>query len=1164
MARRAIGSGEESLALHQLLSLLSGDKGVSRRTFNKALAASGLCLGLSPFLSGCGSTDSGPSQDDGTAAAPEYRTLHFDLSGFSDDNVHTLRAGGRHHTLSRHSADTLAQARISSPHLIAQPDDRITHFATDVALSSTKPQRFHVTSEGPRGHALAAVGLHIPSASREAMRRARAHAPRRSKRRAYSDTGFECTISDEFADDFVTVIDTAKAILHHHPEIMSLDPDVSAIVDQHMDTCAEVQNLAEEICTLGPAYTRDPDYNDGWAVLVPMENDDGSQRLDNDGSQVYDYVFSDATSAALPEAVHGVLQLIKDDTSLAGRQYTLQYNDPTVDAGGSQTAARAAYANSAVQMTSTKPGWNDFVHFDEPGAGDTDRSFTIGISNMNFIYYGIYVQYLDADNNPVTSTEQSTLEKMLTDVTEIAQDVSAATTPLTPDYPEPDANWFKNLETDTIRFQGLCGPPATVLGIPIPSIDPQTLSVTLPDGTASARVMLCGPGAGGSVESIRLLWIGIILTLIVQFGIPMYTLTTAGSGEDEDKTLKDLIKKPGMIVKLLMAAKGIVEIPLELAEGKDASNAAESLVLSLASLGKAVVVALTKMLANGNPVALYEWLVEKFTEEEVEEAVPFVGWALRLITITTTLADMAVASAEIIGNPMVIDNTVTLTQSVTVTVYPDPEHGVFPLSASKLKVSIPVGPKTHVREISLSGAQLAQPSLQVTLDGIPSTGQQENIEVRLLSESGWMAAHSATLAYTGSLDTAPENSWVPGEMPPTDFALKAGSASFSNAPPTSGDPITVAVATKENPVPITPNTRYGHHQKLIYADGVYRWDYTNIAPGLETLDCGLTDGLCELGSISLCVPTGMIGYSWRAASTGEQVCGGDGTGQLHTFQTANFRADPNLGMKNPGCGFQGQSPVAFDPHGAPSGAGNHFYLDPVDTSTESPEYHLRKLVLDADTPVDVVNPPSWGRFRIPLDRLAVHPGGYVVGISTEHSKMGVLRIPASPYATDEEAQDSTIKLGQGTNSDGRVHRPLALTINRHGVILILEGDQNKRVKAFNQDGTPCKFFLGGTSSRLDLPDEPQGVTWLDLAVDPTDFLFLLSFVSGGESTEDYRLDVYKQDGTHLMRNTGIAVARMTVDPWRNLYSSNYETIAGSPRTEPSVSIWAPSTPTGTN
>ena len=41
---------------------------------------------------------------------------------------------------------------------------------------------------------------------------------------------------------------------------------------------------------------------------------------------------------------------------------------------------------------------------------------------------------------------------------------------------------------------------------------------------------------------------------------------------------------------------------------------------------------------------------------------------------------------------------------------------------------------------------------------------------------------------------------------------------------------------------------------------------------------------------------------------------------------------------------------------------------------------------------------------------------------------------------------------------------------------------------------------------------------------------------------------------------GLVGGRMAVDLWRNLYTVNYQRLAGAPRTEPSLSEYIPHTP----
>ena len=95
------------------------------------------------------------------------------------------------------------------------------------------------------------------------------------------------------------------------------------------------------------------------------------------------------------------------------------------------------------------------------------------------------------------------------------------------------------------------------------------------------------------------------------------------------------------------------------------------------------------------------------------------------------------------------------------------------------------------------------------------------------------------------------------------------------------------------------------------------------------------------------------------------------------------------------------------------------------------------------------------------------------------------------------------------------------------------------------------------------------IHYLDVGVEAKGFIYVLSYQGTGSAPSDYHLDIYNPDGTWLSRtpanagDPGVNGARMIVDQWRNLYTLNYEAILGpNNRTEPSVSTWIPSTPTG--
>ena len=130
---------------------------------------------------------------------------------------------------------------------------------------------------------------------------------------------------------------------------------------------------------------------------------------------------------------------------------------------------------------------------------------------------------------------------------------------------------------------------------------------------------------------------------------------------------------------------------------------------------------------------------------------------------------------------------------------------------------------------------------------------------------------------------------------------------------------------------------------------------------------------------------------------------------------------------------------------------------------------------------------------------------------------------------------------------------------------MLEGG-NARIQAFDVHGNALARFKGG-SSEIRLLKFESDATYLDMAVESTGWIYILSFVGSGRNPSDYRLDIYDPDGSddnYLSRTTGVAAGKMAVDLWRNIFTLNYEPIVGPSGVEPSISEWIPSTPDGCN
>jgi hypothetical protein len=97
-------------------------------------------------------------------------------------------------------------------------------------------------------------------------------------------------------------------------------------------------------------------------------------------------------------------------------------------------------------------------------------------------------------------------------------------------------------------------------------------------------------------------------------------------------------------------------------------------------------------------------------------------------------------------------------------------------------------------------------------------------------------------------------------------------------------------------------------------------------------------------------------------------------------------------------------------------------------------------------------------------------------------------------------------------------------------------------------------------------------TFLDVAVEALGFIYVLAYAGDGKQVGDYRLDLYDPSGRFLARTpdpdvdpaaTGVNGAKLMVDQWRTMYTLNFEHFLGPDgRTEPSLSLWNPTTPEG--
>ena len=199
-----------------------------------------------------------------------------------------------------------------------------------------------------------------------------------------------------------------------------------------------------------------------------------------------------------------------------------------------------------------------------------------------------------------------------------------------------------------------------------------------------------------------------------------------------------------------------------------------------------------------------------------------------------------------------------------------------------------------------------------------------------------------------------------------------------------------------------------------------------------------------------------------------------------------------------------------------------------------------------------------------MDSLAVHPAGYVVGISTANHKMEVLRLSGATIA-DASAPAAVLKGGLGTRP-GLFHSPLAVVTTVDGRILVLDQPFSfsgtiqsvaARIQALDVFGNPVNCFAKGTSPEMPLKAETSPVTYLDMGVESKGYIYVLKVMGDPSVQANYKLDIYQPDGTFLTQTANVVAGKMVVSLWRDVYTLNYEVIMGPNGTEPSVSWWSP-------
>jgi len=405
-----------------------------------------------------------------------------------------------------------------------------------------------------------------------------------------------------------------------------------------------------------------------------------------------------------------------------------------------------------------------------------------------------------------------------------------------------------------------------------------------------------------------------------------------------------------------------------------------------------------------------------------------------------------------------------------------------------------------------------------------------------------------------------ESNWLCGNV----------STGFMQAEPSSNKTMIVPkMNIKEKLIPLTADTQYLFNNTLKYNGENKQYEWSNKSGAstatIKNLSASnIGHNLANPLNITLSQNTRQLAYTWQASGQNIPLIGKKEkySGQMWVFQSIDTGSNPQSNLKIVENGFQTQPLIVYDLYGSDYGTGCNYYIDP-----RKEEYHLRPIGLDEKSGVfNLSTGKSFGRFNEQVDACVVHPSGYAVGISNKNSKIEVLNISKSKIYQDKDAPLAEIYSGYGS-IPGKIHNPIGIACLPDAGILVLENKDSNlqteaRIQAFDLLGNPVKTFLNYTSSFKELREEERPVTYLDIDVESKGFIYVLKYLGNGGEVSDYLLDIYYPDGSFLTQTKGISASKIAVDIWRALFTLNFEVIEkpDDGRTEPSVSIWLPSTP----
>jgi NHL repeat-containing protein len=1041
----------------------------------------------------------------------ERETLHFDFSHFQTAQPLTLNVAGRQIPLTAHDESTRKKARAAVPMLALIPDQHLTHHV-EVDLPSDAVALTYVTTprseNGVTFDAPLHLSVHVPRASREKARYGMNGGGVHPKLRQYGVTpeSFAATVGagddpkiPDHIDTMRNAFDAAVATLFHHPQLINIAHQHAAVILEHItDALARSGDMQAAIFSLGDQWLTTTNVNP--AVNPPWLHSKP------DPSVVQ------AAQGALAQA----LVFVQNDPRLKGQQWRQRYGvtESAYHSSSSQPATPRKMAAFTTATAVDGDKWvaksigstwgldvdSENISFEQtsPGAG----TLSFYCNNTKLRHLSAHVEYRDASGKVLEPPADFPPSKLPDDLRPLF---------------EPEK---------TKRFVEIIPPSKVVFGVPAGS-DWTKVSVPVWPEVHTVRMLWGGLGQGTYDRAVCA--IGITATAVLDMAMPAFMLA-AGGGMTDTSFVKNVLKDKNVLYQILLAGDSLVS-----SHGSAAISVAHNPGSALGNLSSKMA---PLFLRPDGPLGRY--VLANIAAWAALRCVPFIGIALWIVNAAAASSQLAQTIDAVLQSPFVYETDFSRSFDLAVELVPDHRSNLFPEYHDELEVKV------------VYDGEATLPIYRRAMDARPKS-LPIIVRFKSIPAGGKLRVFATFRAANG---------WASGQ----------GSSAWVEAHQDEGHERTIShLEITTNEIPLNKTSVYQHRSITgVNGSGNVDWIDAKGQPP-QTTSTTMSRKLLKLCDLTLAQLPEMAGACWQAV--GENLPPDDPASPptneaLFVVQNVSVAEEPWKALAHAPAGFRVQPGIQYALTSTNDGEGLNFYIDSSNpkSAANNPAggFHIRHVPLNSTNAQQAAfpmrNDESYGRFSIPMDRFALHPSGVMFAISNGSDK--IFRVALSPIPLPDSYAPTEAQ-GAGTGQrDGLLSRPAGIAVAHDGRILVLE-EGNHRVQAFDATLNPVKCFaVPGSTEKLPTMAlaTPPGTKMLDIAVEQAGYIYVLSEANGGETPNDYRLDLYDPSGKFLVSTFGVTAACITVDLFRTLYTLNYDSFVANGLLQPSISMWLPPPP----